>query len=668
MTEMVPREMALGLTAASQDTWGLQESLFPCESDSDSLYFTYSGPPNTLEVRNLSYQVDTASQLSWFKRLVHFKLPWASGRALHLLGVQHLSFTLRSGQMVAILGTPDCGRASLLDVLTGRGLAGGVRSGEVLINGQPGTPQQVRKSVAHVRGHDQLLPHLTVRETLAFVAQLRLPRTFTQAQRDKRVEEVIAELRLRPCADTRVGNSYVRGVSGGERRRVSIGVQLLWNPGILLLDEPTSGLDSFTAHALVRSLSRLARGNRLVLLGLQQPRSDVFRLLDLVLLLAAGQPVYLGAAHHLAAYFSAAGHPCPRFCNPADFYVDLTSVDRSCPESEAASRERARALAVLFRDKVQGNPDFLWRAEGSGPEINSPAPLSEPEHPLRAPKMPGPLQQFTTLIRRQLSNDARALPVLLVRGVEACLMALVIGFLYYGHGAAPLSAMDMVALLFMTCALVPFNIILAVISKCYSERTMLSLELEDGLYSAGPYFFAKVTSLGVGHTPRSGGLRAYLRATHLRAGRTTHGAGALATSPVAGGPGCAVLPCHGPGHCRPDALLPRRLLLWERALQCLLPQWWLHGAAEWPVDRACLDLQGVLPALVLPGVDAHPLPGTDVPPSCGQPHPARARGPGPQVHGFGLLPTLCRLPHPAGPHGRLSAALLPVPVLHQTDI
>ncbi|XP_007537319.1 ATP-binding cassette sub-family G member 8 isoform X2 [Erinaceus europaeus] len=492
MTEMVPREMALGLTAASQDTWGLQESLFPCESDSDSLYFTYSGPPNTLEVRNLSYQVDTASQLSWFKRLVHFKLPWASGRALHLLGVQHLSFTLRSGQMVAILGTPDCGRASLLDVLTGRGLAGGVRSGEVLINGQPGTPQQVRKSVAHVRGHDQLLPHLTVRETLAFVAQLRLPRTFTQAQRDKRVEEVIAELRLRPCADTRVGNSYVRGVSGGERRRVSIGVQLLWNPGILLLDEPTSGLDSFTAHALVRSLSRLARGNRLVLLGLQQPRSDVFRLLDLVLLLAAGQPVYLGAAHHLAAYFSAAGHPCPRFCNPADFYVDLTSVDRSCPESEAASRERARALAVLFRDKVQGNPDFLWRAEGSGPEINSPAPLSEPEHPLRAPKMPGPLQQFTTLIRRQLSNDARALPVLLVRGVEACLMALVIGFLYYGHGAAPLSAMDMVALLFMTCALVPFNIILAVISKCYSERTMLSLELEDGLYSAGPYFFAKV--------------------------------------------------------------------------------------------------------------------------------------------------------------------------------
>lgn len=104
-------------------------------------------------------------------------------------------------------------------------------SGEILINGRPNKPQLVKKSVAHVRQDDRLLPHLTVRETLAFVAKLRLPTHFTQAQRDQRVDDVIAELRLRQCAHTRVGNDYVRGVSGGERRRVSIAVQLLWNPG-----------------------------------------------------------------------------------------------------------------------------------------------------------------------------------------------------------------------------------------------------------------------------------------------------------------------------------------------------------------------------------------------------------------------------------------------------
>lgn len=133
-------------------------------------------------------------------------------------------------------------------------------SGEILINGRPNKPQLVKKSIAHVRQDDRLLPHLTVRETLAFVAKLRLPTHFTQAQRDQRVrsgaqpearrcatirvygapetlclppqvDDVIAELRLRQCAHTRVGNDYVRGVSGGERRRVSIAVQLLWNPG-----------------------------------------------------------------------------------------------------------------------------------------------------------------------------------------------------------------------------------------------------------------------------------------------------------------------------------------------------------------------------------------------------------------------------------------------------
>lgn len=126
---------------------------------------------------------------------------------------------------------PGCGKTSLLDIITCRDEGGEMTSGEILINGKPNKPQLVKKSVAHVRQDDRLLPHLTVRETLAFVAKLRLPTHFTQAQRDQRVDDVIAELRLRQCAHTRVGNDYVRGVSGGERRRVSIAVQLLWNPG-----------------------------------------------------------------------------------------------------------------------------------------------------------------------------------------------------------------------------------------------------------------------------------------------------------------------------------------------------------------------------------------------------------------------------------------------------
>ncbi|PNJ80054.1 ABCG8 isoform 2 [Pongo abelii] len=261
---------------------------------------------------------------------------------------------------------------------------------------------------------------------------------------------------------------YVRGVSGGERRRVSIGVQLLWNPGILILDEPTSGLDSFTAHNLVKTLSRLAKGNRLVLISLHQPRSDIFRLFDLVLLMTSGTPIYLGAAQHMVQYFTAIGYPCPRYSNPADFYVDLTSIDRRSREQELATREKAQSLAALFLEKVRDLDDFLWKAETED------------------------LDEDTCVESRQISNDFRDLPTLLIHGAEACLMSLTIGFLYFGHGSVQLSFMDTAALLFMIGALIPFNVILDVISKCYSERAMLYYELEDGLYTTGPYFFAKI--------------------------------------------------------------------------------------------------------------------------------------------------------------------------------
>ncbi|KAK1333110.1 hypothetical protein QTO34_006646 [Cnephaeus nilssonii] len=494
MAEPAPEDRGLRTRAAPQDASGLQDSLFSSESD-NSLYFTYSGPSNTLEVQGLSYQVDVASQVPWFEQLAQFKMPWASHKDSCELGIQNLSFKVRSGQMLAIIGSSGCGRASLLDVITGRGHGGRIKSGQIWINGRPSTPQLVRKSVAHVRQHDQLLPNLTVRETLAFVAQLRLPRTFSQAQRDKRVDDVIAELRLRQCANTRVGNTYVRGVSGGERRRVSIGVQLLWNPGILILDEPTSGLDSFTAHNLVKTLSRLAKGNRLVLISLHQPRSDIFRLFDLVLLMASGIPIYLGAAQHMVQYFTALGHPCPRYSNPADFYVDLTSIDRQSREREVATREKAQSLAALFQENVRGFDDFCGeRRPGSRAPTLVPRAWTSHVTPTTSRRPPS-CPARAAVYHADPASDCQRLsrptnpphP-----GAEACLMSLVIGFLYYGHGAIRLSFMDTAALLFMIGALIPFNVVLDVIAKCHSERAMLYYELEDGLYTAGPYFFAKI--------------------------------------------------------------------------------------------------------------------------------------------------------------------------------
>ncbi|XP_056617492.1 ATP-binding cassette sub-family G member 8 [Triplophysa dalaica] len=472
--------------------------LFSSPEEDSSLYFTYSGGRNELEVRNLNYEVDTAAQIPWYERLSELKMPWEM-HSNKQTAIKDLNLRVHSGKMLAVIGSSGCGKTSLLDIITCRDEGGSMKSGEILINGKPCTRSLVKKSIAHVRQDDRLLPHLTVRETLAFVAKLRLPAHFSQKQRDQRVDDVIAELRLRQCAHTRVGNEYVRGVSGGERRRVSIAVQLLWNPGILILDEPTSGLDSFTAHNLVITLSRLARGNRLVLLSVHQPRSDIFQLFDLVVLLSSGSAVYCGQAKDMVPYFTALGYPCPRLCNPSDYYVDLISIDRRNPEIEAACLEKTRTLAAQFVEKVTNTEDFMWKSEDCGSQQDSPpsiAPISKTEAVITVSqqenRLPGKLHQFTVLIKRQVFNDYRDLVTLMVHGFEALLMSLLIGFLYYGAGEQGLSVQDTVALLYMMGALTPFAVVLDVIAKCHSERAMLYHELEDGMYSVTSYFFAKV--------------------------------------------------------------------------------------------------------------------------------------------------------------------------------
>ncbi|XP_023120629.2 ATP-binding cassette sub-family G member 8 [Amphiprion ocellaris] len=473
--------------------------LFSNEEDS-SLYFTYSGGCIELEVNNLHYEVDTAAQIPWYERLSEFKLPWEI-KGNKQTAINNLSLRVHSGQMLAVIGSSGCGKTSLLDIITCRDEGGTMKSGQILINGKPNTPQLVKKSIAHVRQDDRLLPHLTVRETLSFVAKLRLPTHFTQAQRDQRVDDVIAELRLRQCAHTRVGNDYVRGVSGGERRRVSIAVQLLWNPGILILDEPTSGLDSFTAHNLVITLSCLARGNRLVLLSVHQPRSDIFQLFDLVVLLSSGSAVYCGAARDMVPYFTALGYPCPRYCNPSDFYVDLISIDRRSPEREAECLDKARVLSEHFMEKVRDTDDHMWKPAGTNAALTQADSPQQPssvkgENVITISKesnaLPGGVHQFTILIKRHMYNDFRDLVTLLVHGFEALLMSLLVGCLYYGAGEDRLTTQDTVALLYMIGALTPFAVVLDVIAKCHTERAMLYHELEDGMYSVTSYFFAKV--------------------------------------------------------------------------------------------------------------------------------------------------------------------------------
>ena len=147
---------------------------------------------------------------------------------------------------------------------------------------------------------------MTVRECLEFAAKLKLPGEL--AQKIARVNDLIATLKLNKCQNTRIGGPLVKGVSGGERKRTSIGVELITDPNLIFLDEPTTGLDSFTATSVMESLGDLARkDNRTVISTIHQPNSDIFEMFDRLMLLARGKIIYFNKASLAVDYFSGIG-------------------------------------------------------------------------------------------------------------------------------------------------------------------------------------------------------------------------------------------------------------------------------------------------------------------------------------------------------------------------
>ncbi|THF96950.1 ABC transporter G family member 25 [Camellia sinensis] len=228
------------------------------------------------------------------------------------------------GEILAVLGPSGSGKSTLLNALAGR-LQGQGFSGSVLANNRKLT-KPVLKRTGFVTQDDVLYPHLTVRETLVFCSILRLPNTLSKNEKITMAESVISELGLTKCENTIIGNSFIRGVSGGERKRVSIAHEMLINPSLLILDEPTSGLDSTAAYRLVERMGEMAeKGRRTVVMSVHQPSSRVYRMFESVLVLSEGRCIYFGKGSEAMTYFHSLGFSPSFPMNPADFLLDLAN-------------------------------------------------------------------------------------------------------------------------------------------------------------------------------------------------------------------------------------------------------------------------------------------------------------------------------------------------------
>jgi len=259
------------------------------------------------------------------------------------------SASMPAGTLTAIIGGSGSGKTTMLNTMAERMTSGRLTfGGSTAFNGMQGV-NSIRS--AYVMQQDILLPTLTVRETLRYSADLRLPPPTTEEERMKVVEEVILELGLKECADTRIGNNQHKGCSGGEKRRTSIGVQLLSNPSVLFLDEPTTGLDATSAFQLVRTLKGLAKKGRTIVTTIHQPRSEIWGMFDRLVILTRGSPVYSGKAKDCIPWFKSIGMELPPFVNPAEFLIDIAAIDNRSPELETASAERVEKLKTAWLEE-----------------------------------------------------------------------------------------------------------------------------------------------------------------------------------------------------------------------------------------------------------------------------------------------------------------------------
>ncbi|TXT10968.1 hypothetical protein VHUM_01719 [Vanrija humicola] len=353
---------------------------------------------------------------------------------------------------------------------------------------------EARRRIGFVRQQDYLVECLTVRETLTYAARLRLPTSLSKEALSLIVEQTLDELGLRDAADTVVGGPLRKGISGGEKRRLSIGCVLVTLPSVLILDEPTSGLDAYTSYLLLRTLSALARRGRTVILSIHAPRSDAFPLFDRLCLLSKGKVVYSGPRSECLPWFHNLGHDVEVGVNPLDFLIDVSSVDNRTPENEEASRARVLSLTNAWEAHIN-----LGKEDHSAEKEKERTPGSR--HSTRGSdkrwssesadqKRPGFWKQTRVLTSRAHRNVYRNFPTVLGLMFQGLVLGVIVGATYYKLPENPTGIQSMKNLSFQLIPGVFYLQQVFWIYKFCTDLIIFDREREDRLYDVVPWVIA----------------------------------------------------------------------------------------------------------------------------------------------------------------------------------
>ncbi|XP_059434113.1 ABC transporter G family member 4 [Corylus avellana] len=401
-----------------------------------------------LTASSISYTKSTAGSINPIAPLIFLFKPCTTTPPTYIL--RDVSLTAYPSQILAIVGPSGAGKSTLLDILAARTSP---TNGTLLLNSSPFNPSTFRKLSAYVPQHDACLPLLTVSETFAFAARLLVPKS---SDITAIISSLLAELRLEHLSNTRLAH----GLSGGERRRVSIGISLLHDPAVLLLDEPTSGLDSSSAFNVMQTLKSIATSrHRTVILSIHQPSFKILSTIDRIMLLSKGTVVHHGTLSSLQTFLVSNGFTVPPQLNALEYAMEmLNQLNELKPITPPPS-----------------------------PNISTASPCENEGKRIRYKS--SRVHEILTLYNRFWKIVYRTKQLLLTNTLEALVVGLVLGTIYINIGFDKqgiekrfgLFAFTLTFLLSSTTETLPIFI---------NERPIILRETSSGVYRLSSYLMA----------------------------------------------------------------------------------------------------------------------------------------------------------------------------------
>jgi len=408
-------------------------------------------------------QVSTVHDVEFCGRDINFRFPNSDN------GMHDLSFTLHNGELLAIMGGSGTGKSTLLSLLNGSLIP---QEGTITINGHNISEPAAKALIGFVPQDDLLIEELTVYQNLWFTAKLCFE-GMSDDEIDRRVMKTLKDLGLDAAKDLKVGSAINKYISGGQRKRLNIALELIREPSVLFLDEPTSGLSSADTEKVINLLKEQTFKGKLIVVNIHQPSSDVYKLFDRLWLLdRGGYPVYDGNPIDAITYFKEAANyadaetsACPT-CGNVNPEIVLNIIDEKALNNSGELSDDRKMTPQEWHELYLKN-----REELPAPKVSAVPPSDQ--------KKPGPLKQLAIFLHRNFKTKITNLQYLLITLLEAPVLALVCSFLTrYAppEGYSVMENKNLVSYFFMSVIVATFIGMSGSAEEIIKDRALLKRE------------------------------------------------------------------------------------------------------------------------------------------------------------------------------------------------